>query len=113
ENEPERRGGRHHPRRQLGWAECEHCHALELVEQHRLVEERLVVVGGRPPVTGREHLARGFRVVRLVRIPERRDAEAPEQDDERQSREENDKAQILQWPELVTLTHGKTGRNGL
>ena len=47
-----------------------------------LVEEGLPVVIRCPPIAGRDELARGFRVVRLVRIPERRHAQAPEDDDE-------------------------------
>ena len=51
----------------------------------RFVEERLVVVERREPVARSEKLARGLRVMRFVGIPERRSAEAPEQDDKQES----------------------------
>ena len=83
-NQDQRRQRGQHPRAELVLAEDEHRRALELMEQDGLVEERDVVVVRGPPVAGGDHLARGFRVMRLVGIPEGRRAEPPEQDDKQQ-----------------------------
>jgi hypothetical protein len=52
------------------------------MKQDWLVEERLPVVIGRPPVARFEQFTGRFGVMRLVRIPEGGGAESPEDDDE-------------------------------
>ena len=81
---PERRG---QAGPEFGGADQRHRAGLEPVEEHRLVEEGLLVVVRRQPVAGPQHLARRFGVVGLVGIPERRRAEPPEEDDEQQRRD--------------------------
>ena len=77
---------RHQACGELGRTEERHRRPLQVVEQHRLIEERLLVVVRRPPVGRRQHFTRRLGIVRLVGIPERRRAQAPEHDDEHDGR---------------------------
>ncbi len=90
----ERRQRRRQAGGKLGGPGERHRNALQPVEENRFVEKRLLVVVRRQPVAGLDQLARGFGVVRLVRIPEGRRAEPPEQydedhDGEREQRQEH------------------------
>ena len=73
--------GRRDPCRRLRVWRQAHGGALQPVEQDRLVEERPPVVERREQVAGLEQLMRGLRVVRLVRVPEGRAAQPPEEHD--------------------------------
>ena len=93
-HQPERGQRGHQTRAEFGVADEPHRDALELVEQNWLIEKWLVVVKRCGPVGSRDHLARRFGVMRLIRIPEGRSAEAPEKNDEDECNGENGECRV-------------------
>ena len=80
----ERCESRHEPRGPFSRPEIPHRDRLQHVKEHRLIEERLIVVVRRDDVPAVDQLARGLGVMRFVGIPEAGGAEAPEQHDTQQ-----------------------------
>jgi len=99
-DEAQRRRCGNDPCSELARSERHHRRRLQLVKQRRLVEEELTVEMRRPPVAGREHLARCLRVMCLVGIPERRRAEPPKEHDEDEHRGQRHERQFVATPEI-------------